>query len=323
MGAPIPEPAPLHDDIAFGPEGGRAFWLAAGDGVRLRVVHWPALAALEARGTVLLFPGRTEYCEKYGPTAGELAAMGYGTLTIDWRGQGLAERLCDNPMLGHVGDFAEYQRDVAAMVAAARELALPEPFFLLAHSMGGAIGLRALHEGLAVRAAAFTAPMWGISLSARLRPLAWAASWLSSRLGRGCVLAPGTVIETYVEVNDFAGNHLTTDENRYRFMQRQARAHPDLTLGGPSMGWLYAALRETRALRAMAPPRVPALTFLGTNERIVDTAPIHDLMARWGDLGRLEVIEGAEHEVLMEPPEIRVQVNGMLAVLFRAHGIAQ
>ncbi len=320
MDARAPEPAPLFDDIAFGPEGGRAFWLRASDGVRLRIAHWPALAALEARGTVLLFPGRTEYCEKYGPTAGELAAMGYGTLTVDWRGQGLADRLCPNPMLGHVDDYGAYQLDVAAMVAAARALALPEPFFLLAHSMGGAIGLRALHEGLPVNAAAFSAPMWGISLSARLRVLAWGASWLATRLGRACTLAPGTVIETYVLANDFAGNQLTKDENRYRFMQRQARAHPELTLGGPSMGWLYASLRETRALRAMAPPRVASVTFLGSDERIIDTAPVHDLMARWGDLGRLEMIEGAEHEVLMEPPEIRVRINGALAELFRTHG---
>jgi len=32
------------------------------------------------------------------------------------------------------------------------------------------------------------------------------------------------------------------------------------------------------------------------------------------------MIEGAEHEVLMEPPEIRVRINGALAELFRTHG---
>ncbi len=311
--------APLHRDIAFGPEGGRAFWARAGDGVRLRIAHWPAMQAMERRGTVLLFPGRTEYVEKYGPTAGELAAMGHDTLSIDWRGQGLSERPCPRAMVGDVGDFAEYQLDVAAMVAAAGALALPRPLYLLSHSMGGCIALRALHEGLAVRAAVFSAPMWGILLSGHLRPLAWGASWLFTKLGLGCRLAPGTRIETYVEVQPFDDNQLTTDENRYRFLQEQARKHPELTLGGPSMRWLYAALRETRALQRMAPPDLPAVTFLGTHERIVDPAPVHALMERWGARGRLEMIEGAEHEVLMEPPETRARVNGALADLFNAH----
>ncbi len=311
--------APLYHDIAFGPEGGRAFWLRAGDGVRLRIAHWPAMKAMESRGTVLLFPGRSEYVEKYGPTAGELAAMGHDTLTIDWRGQGLADRPCRNRMVGDVGDYGEYQLDIAAMLEATEALSLPRPFYLLAHSMGGCIGLRALHEGLEVRAAAFSAPMWGILMAGHLRPLAWASSWLFARLGLGCRLAPGTRIETYVEVQPFEDNQLTTDENRYRFLQKQAREHPELTLGGPSMRWLYAALRETRALQAMTPPEVPAVTFLGSRERIVDPAPVHALMKAWGEAGRLEIIEGAEHELLMEPPQTRARINAALADLFGAH----
>ncbi len=313
------EGAPLYDDIAFGPEGGRAFWVRASDGVRLRLAHWPRMRAMETRGTVLLFPGRTEYVEKYGPTAGELAAMGHDTLVIDWRGQGLADRLCRNAMIGQVRDYAEYQLDVAAMLEAAGALGLPRPYYLLSHSMGGCIALRSLHQGIGVNAAVFSAPMWGISISARLRPMAWASSWLASHIGLGCMLAPGTVIETYVSVQDFKDNQLTSDENRYAFLQKQAAAHPELTLGGPSMSWLYASLRETRALRRMNPPKVPVVTFLGTHERIVDPAPVHDLMRRWGKLGRLEMIEGAEHEVLMEPPETRTRVNGALADLFNAN----
>ena len=309
--------APLYQDVCFGPDGGRAFWVAAADGTRLRLAHWPAHPALEHRGLVLLFPGRTEFVEKYGTTARELAAMGYDTLTIDWRGQGLSDRKgCANPMVGHVGDFAEYQQDVQAMVQAAGALELAGPRYLLSHSMGGAIALRALHQGLAVEAAAFSAPMWGILMAPHLRPFAWASSWLSRYIGMGCRLAPGTTIETYVQVQPFEDNQLTTDPARYVLLQKQVELHPDLALGGPSMRWLYAALRETRALRRLAPPPIPAHTFLGTNERIVDTGPIRELMRRWGAAGKLEMIEGAEHEVLMEQPETRAMVNAALARLF-------
>ena len=48
--------APLFDDVADGPAGGQAAWLAASDGVRIRVGWWPLAGA---RGTVILLPGRT------------------------------------------------------------------------------------------------------------------------------------------------------------------------------------------------------------------------------------------------------------------------
>ena len=115
--------APLFSDIADGPDDGQAWWLTADDGVRIRVAAWAREAP---RGTVLLFPGRTEYIEKYGRTARDLAENGYATLAIDWRGQGLAERLVDDAMAGHVLHFSDYQRDVAAMVEAAETLDLPK-----------------------------------------------------------------------------------------------------------------------------------------------------------------------------------------------------
>ena len=96
--------------------------MTARDGVRLRVGLWPKR---DARGTVLIFPGRTEYVEKYGRAASEFAARGYAVATIDWRGQGLSERLIDDPLTGHVFDFADYQIDVAALTEAAAEAGLP------------------------------------------------------------------------------------------------------------------------------------------------------------------------------------------------------
>ena len=148
--AALPEPpttgdaAPFHAEVADAPGEARSSWVAAPDGVRLRVT----LLARGASGTVLLFPGRTEYAEKYGPVARHLGAAGLSVLTIDWRGQGLSARLLANAEIGHVVAFADYQGDVAALVGAADALGLPGPRHLLAHSMGGAIGLRALMDGL-------------------------------------------------------------------------------------------------------------------------------------------------------------------------------
>lgn len=299
------EPAPFFAEVADGPPDGRAEWRRTRDGVRIRCGYWPG----GDKGTVLLFPGRTEYIEKYGRTAARFAAQGYAVATVDWRGQGLADRLLDDPMRGHVTRFEDYALDVEALVAGARAQGLAEPFHLVAHSMGGCIGLAALHAGLPVKSAVFTGPMWGIAMSSMVRPVAWVLSFLSRPFGLGWGYVPGSEPETYVAASAFADNVLTTDAGMFEYMRRQVAAHPGLALGGPTLHWLYAALVETRRLRARPAPAVPALTFLGTNERVVDTRPIHAVMARWPG-GRLEMIEGAEHEVLMETPEIQARVFG-------------
>jgi lysophospholipase len=312
------ESAPLYHDVADGPAGGRAFWLRTTDGIRIRVGHWPHPEAEEARGTVLLFPGRTEYVEKYGRAAADLAARGYDTLTVDWRGQGLADRLLPDRRVGHVARFTDYQKDVAAMIAAARALDLPRPFYLLAHSMGGCIGLRALIEGLPVAACVFTGPMWGIQMAAATRPAAWALSWSAPRLGLGHHLAPGTKPETYVLAEPFDDNALTRDREMYGYMQRQMVDHPDLALGGPSLRWLNEALVEMAGLARRPSPAVPCLTFLGTHERIVCPERIELRLASWPD-GTLRLVQGGEHEVMMDTPATRAMVFNGAADHFAAH----
>lgn len=311
-------PAPLHDDIADAPPGGAAWWLSTADSVRIRVGVWPATPETAPRGTLLLFPGRTEYIEKYGAVARFFTDRGFAVLTLDWRGQGLAERVGRDPRLGHVRSFAEYQRDVAALMDFARSRALPEPFFLLSHSMGGCIALRALSRGLPVRAAVFSAPMWGIGLAPWERPLAWTSALVGPLLGLGHKLTPRTTAEHPVVGGAFEGNELTTDRATWDFIKAQTDRYPDLALGGPTILWLRAALIETARLARLASPSLPALTLLGTGERVVAPARIRRRMARWPG-GRLEILPGAEHEILMERPEIRTRALDAAAALFRRH----
>lgn len=312
--------APLLADIAEGPsEGpseGQAFWLTAADGVRLRVAHWPVDAA---KGTVLLFPGRTEYIEKYGRTAVDLAARGYATMTIDWRGQGLSDRLASDSMSGHVARFHDYQRDVAAMLEAARALDLPRPWHLLAHSMGGTIGLRALIEGLPVASCGFSAPMWGIQMKRSRRPLAWLLAWGARYVAQGHRYAPTASRASYVLSEPFATNALTRDPEMHGYMVAQLRAHPELSLGGPSLNWLYEALRECRRLHALPSPAVPCLTLLGSDESIVDTGRIKARIARWPD-AHLQRISGARHEPMMDTQATRDEICDMLAAFWAKHG---
>jgi lysophospholipase len=305
--------APFHAELADAPKGAVSVWLKPG-AMRIRVAWWKA----GEKGTVVLLPGRTECIEKYGRAAGDLVRRGYSVITIDWRGQGLADRALPDRMSGHVGDFAEYQQDLDAMLAEAGRAGLPQPYFLLAHSMGGCIGLRALIRGLPFRAAVFSAPMWGISMSAWLRPVAQVVTAMSGPFGFAHRYAPTTGPETYLLQVPFEGNVLTTDREMWAYMRDQVRAVPELALGGPSLAWLGAALAECAALATRPAPDVPAICALGTQEKVVDVPPVHLRMAGWST-GQLDLYPGAEHEIMMEGPAVRARFFDRAAALFDAH----
>jgi len=305
-------PAPFHAELADAPPGVTCVWLKPGP-VRIRVAWWK----VGKKGTVLLLPGRTECIEKYGRAAGDLTQRGFSVITIDWRGQGLSDRALPDRMSGHVGDFAEYQADLDAMLAEAGRAGLPKPYFLIAHSMGGAIGLRALIRGLPIRAAVFSAPMWGISMAAWLRPVASLVTALARPLGLGHRYAPSTSPESYPLQVPFDGNVLTSDREMWAYMRRQIEVVPDLGLGGPTITWLGAALTECAGLMAAPAPDVPTICALGTAEKVVDVPPVHLRMAGWAN-GQLDLYPGAEHEIMMEVPSVRARFFDRAASLFDA-----
>lgn len=305
------EPAPLgsHD----GPPGGAAGWLRAADGVRIRAGLWPAPGP-GARGTVLIAPGRTEYIEKYGGVAADLARAGWGALVVDWRGQGLSDRALADPLVGHVADFADFQLDLRAVLDFAAERGLGAMPWV-AHSMGGCIALRALADGARPPAVAFSAPMWGLNQPPHMRVLIRVLAALTRPLGLDGGYLPTTGPDYGLASMPFEDNWLTRDRLQFDRMKAQIAAEPRLALGGPSRRWGGAALAEMAALaRAPAPP-VPVLVGLGGHERVVSPDAIRRRVAGWPG-AEFAQYPGAEHELLMERPEVRADFLARTLALF-------
>ncbi|MGB3797522.1 MAG: alpha/beta hydrolase, partial [Alteraurantiacibacter sp.] len=294
------------------------YWTHADDEIQLRVGLWRPTKS--SNGTIFVFPGRTEYIEKYGPTIAGLAEHGYTSFVIDWRGHGLSDRVSRDPKVSHVDHFSDYQRDVAAMVSKADALALPKPWYLLGHSMGALIGLRALIEGLPVNAWTFTAPLWGIPLSPIERYAAWPLTWLAQAAGRGQAYAPGNKAQEgqcYVLSVEFEGNRLTNDPAKFQYMVDQAKALPTMQIAAPSMGWVFQALNECRRLSAIDAPDIPGFVFCGDQDVVVDLAAIEDRMGRWRK-GQFERIANARHDLLSEVPEVRDRIMEKVYLTFEA-----
>lgn len=288
-------------DASMRPKGGSIQWTQTDDGKRLRVALWPTENAV---GTVLIFGGRSEFIEKYGKAAIDLASRGFACATVDWRGQGESDRLLENTAIGHIDRFDDYQGDVKAFLSVVKASDLPEPYFLLGHSMGGAIGLRSIIEGLDVRAAAFAAPMWGIGFSPIARPVVNLFVESCNLLGLRAKLVPWTNTENYVVVSPFEGNLLTNDEQMYQFLTETVKANPGIGLGGPSCGWLYEALKECRWLMTSALPSMPVIVGLGLEEKVVSNNSIRKQVKRWPSASLIEYPD-CQHEIMMESPKTR------------------
>ena len=283
------------------PEGAEEHWLEGRGGVKVRVLTAPATRS-PARGSVIVAPGRTEFIEKYFEVIRELQARGFAVFCIDWRGQGLSGREVENGQKGHFVSFDDPVNDLstALKLLAAK---LPRPHIGLAHSMGGAILLRALlTRRVELDAAAFSAPMWGI---AGLSDLAKKYARFMVALGLGQTFAPS--VDKKWKRENFKKNPVTHDKERHARCQGLVTEEPRLALAGPTIGWVAAAADVTESFQApgaLAHVRIPVLIATAGEEQLVDNAS-HPIVANALPQARHITIAGAKHEILMERDEFR------------------
>ncbi|MFG1464046.1 alpha/beta hydrolase [Xanthobacter sp. DSM 24535] len=290
------------------PEGAVSGHLTTDDAIRIRFARWPALEGTQRRGTVTLLSGRTEFIEKYFEVVRELRARGFAVAILDWRGQGGSERLLRNPRKGHVASFADYQRDLAVF---AREVLLPDcpaPHFALAHSMGGAIFLETVLAGHRwFDRAVLTAPMVDLQVS-RFAPVLYPTAKILANLGFGGAFVPGGSSKA-ASARAFDGNPVTSDPARYARTAQIVDAHPELGLGGPTIGWVNAAFACMQHLMAPETVRLirqPLLMVAAGADTVVSSAAIEHMAARL-IAGAQVVVPASRHEILMERDIFRAQ----------------
>ena len=278
------------------------------DGIHLRFARWDATRG-PRRGTACLFPGRSEFIEKYFETIADLRRRGYAVAILDWRGQGGSDRLLADPMKGHVHSFADYEADLTRFM---REVVLPDcppPYIAIAHSMGGNIRLRnARSQSSWFDRMILLAPMLAINdakigYPQRLTRL-YAEICGIGPLGQRYVIGGGPNPE---EFRPFEVNTLTSDQERFLRNRQIVEQAPHLALGSPTVAWLRAAYRSMAEIDhpefAMG-VRVPLLIVGAGNDRIVSSPAIERFTQRL-KIGARVVLAGSRHEILQERDEIR------------------
>lgn len=287
------------------PQDARVLPLRARDGRRLRAAIFPADG--QARGTVGLFQGHNEFIEKYFETIEDLRRRGFDVATLDWRGQGDSERELEDSRKGHVDDFGDYQLDLEVFlteVMAER----PQPWFALAHSMGGAILLDTAYTARPpFQRMALVAPMIDLANIPFPRGARWLAETLDM-MGLGGMYIPLGRGVSILE-QPFENNRLTTDPARFARNAGIALQKPELIIGDPTIGWVNAAFRLMERFVVPEYPRrirTPILCFTCGREQIVSNNAIERFVGNLNNASLISV-QGAKHELLMERDIFREQ----------------
>lgn len=284
------------------PQDFRPFFVTV-NAVRLRAARFDAD---KPRALCLLLNGQTEFIEKYFEVIDELRGRGFSVVTFDWRGQGGSDRLLADARKAHIDDFADYDQDLDAVIrTVADPIGLPK--IAMAHSMGGNILLRRLHDAPGEFAAAILcAPMLGINF--RGAP-GWAVKAIARFLNRK---APSPDFVWGMGARDqltqaFDQQIVTSDPVRYARNQALLKADPDLRLNGPTWSWLAAAVRSIALLRSPGYAEAIAtksILFGAGQDQVCETPAAAAFAARMPD-ARFAEIAGAEHEILMERDALR------------------
>jgi len=257
----------------------------------------------------MLLPGRAEYIEKHFELIENFMAMGYEVLSFDWRGQGGSDRVLENSRAGYIDDFEDYVTDLDAIMD---QVALPDctpPYFIVGHSTGALVALLAAPNfSNRIRRMVLTSPLLGIGPQPVAEPLVRAIAGTLTFIGLGeTYLGSGATPTTS---RPFAGNMLTSDIERFERMKQFIEDHRELSTGGTTSAWVFAAMRAMDRVNDMDFHRlitIPTLLISASADTVVNNKAIENLGRRLRS-GYTLSVNGAKHELFHENDLYREQV---------------
>lgn len=270
-------------------------------GTSLYCVSWQADNPV---GTVVIVHGFTENAFKYSELAFSLLHHRFSVLAYDQRGHGRSGRAegIRNASVTHVDRFDDYVDDLKAVTD--RFLPeLPRPYFLFAHSMGGAVSALFLERFQDVfSAAVFSAPMIAPNTGIPALP-ASAFVAVGTRIGRR--LSHPFFMKPYSGPESFADS-CATDRNRFDWYDRIKAENECFQNSVPSYGWIRESIAVTKKILqdgAVEKIACPVFLFSAETDSSVQRQPQLDFIARV-PRGKQELIRGSRHEIFRSTDDV-------------------
>lgn len=264
----------------------------------------------DTKHILFFLQGRAEWIEKYTFLYQDLCKdQGWGFLAVDHRGQGAS-----GGRPAHVETYEHFASDLNQI----KELELKDKTYsLLAHSMGGLICLYSALKGiLKPDKVALSSPLLGMPQKPIPRIL---ARPLADFLCDAGLSKLDTAIGRH-EKTPFIFNKLTSDKEKYRYIQKSPYKIPS-----PTFAWVKASYEATDFIfqePAISNIDFPIKLFVGAREDVVDSKSIVKWSSMASKISPLKVdltrIADAKHELLFEKDEIYQKVKKEILNFF--HG---
>lgn len=252
----------------------------------------------EAKASVILLHGFTEFYKKLYEMAWYFLNMGYNVFMYDQRGHGLSGRSNSEAYITHVDDFNHYVLDMEAFV---NEVVVPNstgiPIHILGHSMGGAVtGLYLMRDNIPIKKAILSSPM--VSPKTHGVP-AFLVRMTANRFGkRDGFDAVFPHSKPFNPNPDFTAS---SDASAARFKHNlNYRINNEIYQNSAfSNGWIKEALSvKSKLLKKsnLAKITAPTLIISAGNDRVVHQE-LHPSMARGIPTCTIVTMPGAKHTV--------------------------
>lgn len=262
------------------------------DGQPLFAVRYDAQSPC---GTVMILHGLNESTEKYRELIAYFLQAGLSVLIYDQRGHGKSVRHVRQRLI-HIDRFEEYVEDALCAVQVLLA-ACPPPYYLFAHSMGGAVAALLLEREHPFQRAILSSPMIQPFRYPLLPPS------IAQLFCRTVTLFGGGKKRVFVlkEPNgeeDFA-NSCATSEARFNTYAALRKRHPEYASGAITFGWTACAIGVTKKiLKKGAPERIaiPVRIYAAERDHLVENEPARRFAHRLPH-GEFIPVPGAKHEI--------------------------
>lgn len=247
----------------------------------------------ESKGTVILLHGYGDHTGVWRHVISALVKEGYMVAVYDHPGHGLS-----SGARASIDDFSEYVSALVDFLRIAR-VHLPEPYHLVAHSMGGAVTLDYL----------LTVEQPGVEKVILIAPLVHSSYWHLSRFGHSL------------------GKHVTDSVPRVSQNASSDEEYLMLTEKDPllarrvAMKWFSALIEWNQRILSYEPSTLPIRVIQGTADTAVDWEYNVEFIMEKFPNADIILIENGGHQLMNEPVPMRAEVTNL--VVDYLNGIAK
>ena len=255
--------------------------------------------------TVLIVHGFTENAYKYAEIIWSLLHLHFSVIAYDQRGHGRSWRdeVIAAPSVTHVDRFSDYVADLKIVYDTYRP-SFPGPFFVFAHSMGGAVTSLFLEQYPdAFSSAVLSSPMIAPHTGAVPSSMASFVGIAADLLGKG--KKNPFFMKPYSGPEDFSVS-CATDPERFAWYDHIKASREEFQNSVPTYHWSLEALRVKKQILAPgAPERIacPVLLFSAESDSSVLPAPQKSFIDRIPN-GKHVLVRGSRHEIFRSANDV-------------------